>query len=72
MSSSTLTPVPHDGRMDPSQPRFGGYPAAVVTPEEDVDCMAILALKWSRHDGLYKAPDGDHVNLLSFGQTLSH
>ena len=24
MSSSTLTPVPHDGRMDPSQPRFGG------------------------------------------------
>src|ERR1035437_8702590 len=24
MSFSTLTPVPHDGRMDPSQPRFGG------------------------------------------------
>src|SRR5674476_1688110 len=24
MSSSTPTPVPHDGRMDPSQPRFGG------------------------------------------------
>jgi transposase len=24
MRSSTLTPVPHDGRMDPSQPRAGG------------------------------------------------
>jgi transposase len=24
MSFSTLTPVPHDGLMDPSQPRFGG------------------------------------------------
>lgn len=24
MRSSTLTPVPHDGRMDPSKPRAGG------------------------------------------------
>ena len=36
--------------------------------EEDADCMALLALERSRHDGLYKAPDGDHVTFLSFGQ----
>jgi hypothetical protein len=39
--------------------------------EEDSDCMALLALERSRHDGLYKAPDGDHVTFLSFGQPFS-
>jgi hypothetical protein len=43
----------------------------LMVSEEDADCMALLALKRSRHDGLYKAPDGDHVNFLSFGQPLS-
>ena len=38
---------------------------------EDADCMALLAVARSRHDGLYKAPDGDHVTYLSFGQPLS-
>jgi hypothetical protein len=39
--------------------------------EEDADCMALLALKESRHDGLYKAPDGEQVTFLSFGQPFS-
>lgn len=38
---------------------------------EDADCMALLALERSRFDGLYKAPEGDHVTFLSFGQPLS-
>lgn len=43
----------------------------LAVSEEDADCMALLALKRSRYDGLYKAPDGDHVTFLSFGQPLS-
>jgi hypothetical protein len=39
--------------------------------EEDADCMALLALKESRHDGLYKAPDEEHLTFLSFGQPFS-
>lgn len=35
---------------------------------EDADCMALVALATSRYDAIYKAPDGDQVAYLSFGQ----
>src|SRR5680860_524749 len=41
MSFSTLTPVPHDGRMDPSQPRFGGPTRRrSFTPAQKLDHVA--------------------------------
>src|SRR5664280_1842033 len=41
MSFSTLTPVPHDGRMDPSQPRFGGPTRRrSFTPTQKLDHVA--------------------------------
>src|SRR5450756_431171 len=41
MSSSTLTPVPHDGRMDASQPRFGGPTRRrSFTPAQKLDHVA--------------------------------
>ena len=35
---------------------------------EDSECMALVALATSRYDAIYKAPDGDQVSYLSFGQ----
>ena len=40
MSSSTLTPVPHDGRMDPSQPRAGGPTRRSFTPAQKLEHVA--------------------------------
>src|SRR5471030_2156353 len=40
MSSSTLTPVPHDGRMDPSQPRSGGPTRRSFTPSQKLEHLA--------------------------------
>ena len=40
MSSSTLTPVPHDGRMDASQPRSGGPTRRSFTPAQKLDHLA--------------------------------
>lgn len=40
MSSSTLTPVPHDGRMDPSQPRAGGPTRRSFTPSQKLEHLA--------------------------------
>ena len=38
--------------------------------EGDADCLALLALRGSRFDGLYRAPDGPSVAYLSFGAPL--
>src|SRR5450631_1346425 len=41
MSSATLTPVPHDGRMDASQPRLGGRTRRrSFTPAQKLDHVA--------------------------------
>ena len=40
MSSSTLTPVPHDGRMDASQPRSGGPTRRSFTPAQKLEHLA--------------------------------
>ena len=37
---------------------------------EDADCLALLAIRANRYDGLYKAPDGQHITYLSFGSPL--
>src|SRR5665213_1774467 len=64
MSSSTLTPVPHDGRMDASQPRFGGPTRRrSFTPAQKLDHVAAYeaALTQSgggaylRQEGLYSS-----------------
>lgn len=40
MRSSTLTPVPHDGGMDPSQPRSGGPTRRSFTPAQKLEHLA--------------------------------
>ena len=40
MSSSTLTPVLHDGGMDPSQPRSGGPTRRSFTPAQKLEHLA--------------------------------
>src|SRR5450756_2429415 len=40
MSSSTLSPVLHDGGMDPSQPRSGGPTRRSFTPAQKLEHLA--------------------------------
>lgn len=42
----------------------------VEVSQADADCLALLALRNSRYDGIYKAPDGPQVVYLSFGEPL--
>lgn len=42
----------------------------VEVTREDADCLALLALRNSRHDGFYKSPDGDQISYLSFGTPI--
>src|SRR5450756_1184649 len=52
MSSSTLTPVPHDGRMDASQPRFGGPTRRrSFTPAQKLDHVAAYEAALTQGDG---------------------
>src|SRR5450759_2599803 len=55
MSSSTLTPVPHDGRMDPSQPRFGGPTRRrSFTPAQKLEHLAAYEAALTQgHGGAY-------------------
>jgi len=64
MSSSTLTPVPHDGRMDASQPRFGGPTRRrSFTPAQKLDHVAAYEAAlaqggggaYLRQEGLYSS-----------------
>ena len=40
MRSSSLAPVPHDGRMDPSQPRTGGPTRRSFSPAQKLEHLA--------------------------------
>ncbi|MCA1783883.1 MAG: DUF6882 domain-containing protein [Dermatophilaceae bacterium] len=42
----------------------------VEVSAQDADCLALLALRESRFDGVYKAPDGPSVAYLSFGAPI--
>jgi transposase len=64
MSSLTLTPVPHDGRMDPSRPRFGGPTRRrSFTPAQKLEHLAAYeaaltqgnAGAYLRQQGLYSS-----------------
>lgn len=43
----------------------------VEVSREDADCLALVAVRRSRFDALYKAPDGPQVSYLSFGPPLA-
>src|SRR5450759_3418320 len=60
MSSSTLTPVPHDGRMDPSQPRFGGPTRRrSFTPAQKLEHLAAYEAALTQgHGGAYLRQQG--------------
>lgn len=52
MSSSTLTAVPHDGRMDAAQPRFGGPTRRrSFTPAQKLDHVAGYEAALAQGDG---------------------
>jgi transposase len=64
MRSSTLTPVPHDGRMDPSQPRAGGPTRRrSFTPAQKLEYVAAYEAAvaqgsggaYLRQEGLYSS-----------------
>ncbi|WP_256796280.1 DUF6882 domain-containing protein [Terrabacter sp. Ter38] len=42
----------------------------VEVSREDADCLALLAVRRSRFDAIYKAPDGPQVSYLSFGSPI--
>ena len=60
MRSSTLTPVPHDGRMDPSQPRFGGPTRRrSFTPAQKLEHLAAYEAALTQgHGGAYLRQQG--------------
>src|SRR5664280_1051234 len=60
MSFSTLTPVPHDGRMDPSQPRFGGPTRRrSFTPAQKLEHLAAYEAALTQgHGGAYLRQQG--------------
>lgn len=43
----------------------------VEVSREDADCLALVPVRRSRFDTLYKAPDGPQVSYLSFGPPLA-
>ncbi|XGX80907.1 hypothetical protein LQK93_03753 [Terrabacter sp. BE26] len=47
-----------------------GYSLSGSSRSLATDCLALLAIRRSRYDGLYKAPDGPQVSYLSFGAPL--
>ena len=63
MSSSTLTPVLHDGGMDPSQPRSGGPTRRSFTPAQKLEHLASYEAAaasgtggaYLRQEGLYSS-----------------
>jgi hypothetical protein len=64
MRSSTLTPVPHDGRMDPSQPPAGGPTRRrSFTPAQKLEYVAAYEAAvaqgnggaYLRQEGLYSS-----------------
>jgi transposase len=75
MSSSTLTAVPHDGRMDPSQPRSGGPTRRSFTPSQKLEHLASYESAatsgtggaYLRQQGLYSSQITEWRNLRDAG-----
>src|SRR5665811_2127679 len=72
MSSSTLTPVPHDGRMDPSQPRFGGPTRRrSFTPAQKLEHLAAYEAALTQgHGGAYLRQQGLYSSQITWWRRL--